>query len=150
MGYYVSGNGTFRIAPEREADALAALHALNWRNDLKRGGRWPRTPDAPENEPREDIWFAWMPWNYHETTDSVDAVLEAVGFTFTTADDGTRAVSYDDKMGCEDVFLDALGPFVDAGGEMTWTGEDSTHWRCRFDGTQTVWENGMVVFVPAT
>lgn len=151
MGYYVSGYGTFRIAPEREADALTALHALNQRNDLKRGGRYVSGVTKAEQQPRHDgpnpdIWFSWLDWNYHETTDSVDAVLEHLGFDVETSADGTRSVSYDNKTGAEDVFLAALGPFVDAGGFVEWSGEDDRFWRDEFTGTDLVQKEGRVVY----
>ena len=130
MGYYLEGQGDIQIPPENEQAALAALHRLNWRNDLKTGGRSPRMENPPAEGPREDKWFSWMEWNYHESTHSVDDVLAALGFEIVIPPnntDGYRDLYYSGKSGDQDVFLAALIPFLKQG-YMAWTGEDGETW----------------------
>lgn len=131
MGYYVTGEGEFTIRPQDEAAALKALHDLNWRNDLKHGGRWPQA-EGIKDGPREDMWFSWMPWNYHETTDSVDEVLELLGFDIYDRDSsGYRRVTYNNKIGAEEHFFAALAPFITEG-QVYWNGEDDRYWQWQF------------------
>lgn len=136
MGYYVNTTDVnLRIPADRQADAYEALCRLNWRNDLKRGGVYRAGASVPDG-PHPDIWFSWLQWNYHETCDHLECILVHVGFETFTDDAGTlHIVHYDDKTGCEDIFLEALAPFYDrTNGEpfVEWHGEDDDEWRDTF------------------
>jgi hypothetical protein len=129
VGYYVTYEGEITFPSNREDEIVAALKALNHRHDLKTGGRSPRTGD-----PYEDLWFSWLPSRYHEDErlDNVESFLIMLGFDVNSTDADangytTIAVTYDNKIGSEEVFLNELAKFgwVD----IYATGEDGDRWR---------------------
>jgi hypothetical protein len=138
MGYYVTLNAAdFEISNENLEAAYNALCALNFRNDLKHGAVYPRPENLPNNIPNEYQWFAWMPWNYHETMSSVSEILTALGFEVFTHSDGAVSVhSYDDKAGNEEIFIEALAPYCSSSFSnipfMEWIGEDHERERWEF------------------
>lgn len=137
MGYYVTmTDACLRIRKDDHVAAYEALCRLNWRNDLKHGGSWPRT-DA--DGPHPDVWFSWLHWNYHETCHNLESILVHVGFETWVDNVGTLQIEgYNDKAGCEDVFLEALAPFYDRTDiepYAEWRGEDGEEWRDTFTTT---------------
>lgn len=146
MGYYVTYTGSLTLKPGMEAQALAALKALNGRHENKSGGQYPasavRPADSQSVSDNPNEWYAWMPWNYDELCDSVADVLEMLGFDWY--EDGE--IGYDSKIGDEDVFLRALGPFVEAGNVINCRGEDGELWRYVFDGSTATIQNGRIVY----
>lgn len=128
MGYYITmDKSTISVPKEKQDEAYKALCDLNLRNDLKTGGSWPR-PDDIEG-PNPYVWFSWMEWDYPEKYSNLREVLTAVGFEVQETDDELRVVYYDDKTGCEYVFLAALAPFMTDGCYSEWRGEDGEEWR---------------------
>jgi hypothetical protein len=127
MGYYTRTTAVdFTIPADKVDDAYKAVCALNWRNDLKRGGRYPQEPGADDSQPRPDKWFSWMDWNYHETCKELKEVMEALGFEdCSMTEQGFDLGWYDSKTGNEDCFIEALAPFADPGSYINWQGEDS-------------------------
>ena len=70
-----------------------------------------------------------MPWNYDELCGNLVEVLEMVGFGVEFDDAGNiSGLSYDDKMGCEETFLNALKPVIEKGSHLTWVGEYGEEW----------------------
>ena len=128
MGYYVmTKEVSFMIPKEKLDEAFKAVCELNQHNDLKRGGRWPRDE---KDGPHENVWFSWMPWDYHETCDGLGEVLEHLGFEVADTENGGLVILYyDSKTGQETLFLEALAPFVAEGSFIEWMGEDQTFWR---------------------
>jgi len=140
MGYYVNLiDSDWFIPKEREAAALQALRDLNFRHELKSGGRSPESGD-----PFDDKWFAWMPPRYHEEQDlTVAKVLQYLGFESADSNEfGTSCGGYyDSKTGSEEIFMMTLAPFVQDGSYMEWQGEDAERWRWVFrDGTMVIQE----------
>ena len=124
MGYYVriTDSGNFRINADQLDNAYKALIDLNKHDDLKRGGGGG------------EVWFSWMPADYSYLATTAE-ILEMVGFAFTQEKDGSLSeFEYDNKQGCEDVFLAALAPFIEDGCWMNWYGEDGEMWRYTFSG----------------
>lgn len=136
MGYEVDLTGSNLSIPTANLDAAyRVLCALNDRNDLKSGGRYPADPDAPEVGPREDKWFSWMHWNYPAQCPTVASILEHLGFSVSVTEDATTITYYSNKAGDEDKFLAALAPFYDySHGPVygQWTGEDGAMWRTEY------------------
>jgi len=148
MGYYVQGNGHINIRKENEKKAYEAMCALNRRDDLKSGGSWgggslssddPR-PAGSDYHPAK--WFSWLDPNYPAKCESVLDVLCELGFEVIISelfrDDQVNhyRLSYDNKTGQQDLFLEAIAPFVE-NGMIDWTGEDHIFWR-------SIFENGTV------
>lgn len=134
MGYYVTLNDTNAVIPKDKLDeAYKILCDLNQRNDLKRGGSLPR---KDVDGPHDRVWFSWMEWNYPETCKNAEEILGQVGLEFRSDEDGITFLGYDDKTGCEDVFLSALAPVLISSTEedpfFEWRGEDGALWRQAF------------------
>lgn len=156
MGYYVTLTHTNAILPAANLDAAyQAMCALNERNDLKRGGSgWYAFGGTPEGEdpivgPHDKVWFSWMDWNYPETCSDAAAILAQLGFEFATGDDGSiEFLAYDNKTGAEDVFLDALAPYLVSDDDdlphFVWQGEDDAIWRQIVRDGVMVTESGTV------
>lgn len=136
MGYYINiVDCDFRIPQEKLGDAYQAMCELNKRDDLKRGG----TLGADGTRKR---WFAWMHPNYPETCSNAIEILEALGFHISTNEEGdVTRLEYDSKIGQEELFLEAIAPFVEHGSYIDWVGEDNERWRYLFeDGVMETWE----------
>lgn len=137
MGYYVRGTGTVTIRTADVDNAYKALCALNDSDELKRGGRWGG-PDGSENPRPAGLnyhparWFSWMDANYPDTCPNLVAILVMLGFDVrerdADADTLLLDLSYDNKTGQEELFTQALAPFI-VSGELYWDGEDGTKWR---------------------
>lgn len=137
MGYYVQGHGSITIDKNEITSAYKAMCALNQDDSLKRGGRsGGNGPD--QNSPRPDglnyhpaRWFSWLDPNYPDTCLTFDKILEQLGFDFTINDNGdvaTYDLHYDNKTGQEELFLEAIAPYV-ISGELEWSGEDGQMWK---------------------
>ena len=150
MGYYVTLSECNALIPTENIEAAyAAACALNTRNDLKRGGTWPRE-EVTDNEPHPNIWFSWMDWNYPETCPDLITVLRAVGFEVSEEKDGLSIWGYDNKTGCEEYFIQALAPYLrSTDGDdpvFVWRGEDGAIWRNIIREGVFRTEEGRVVF----
>lgn len=142
MGYNVRINNTSFFLPKNHYDAAyKAVCDLNYRNDLKSGGRYPRT-EKNTHGPHRDICFAWMAWNYHETCKSLVSVLEELGFYVTEDDTGIIKLGYDSNMGDENWFLCVLAPYVQSGSSIHWIGEDDGGWTHLFLNGQLYTNDG--------
>jgi hypothetical protein len=142
MGYNVSITGAdFTITEDKLPAAFEAMKALNKRDELKTGGAWGQLPDGSYGQ--TEVWFAWMPANYDETCKDAAAIFEELGFDVEDDSvDGVqvlRLTGYDSKTGAENVFLEAVAPFVTPGSYLEWEGEDGDRWRNEFnaEGTRT-------------
>lgn len=140
MGYYVEIlESTFRIQAEHLDAAHAAMCQLNHKvpNKHKRGGSWPGKEKAPEFGPNEHCWFSWMGWNYHETCEDAQAILEELGFETFFNDEGDLCVEYfNSKTGQEDVFLEAISPL--SKGYIVWRGEEGDIWGETYGGEKVI------------
>ena len=136
MGHHVTiTSAQFHIHPDQLDAACQALKDLNKSDKGKSGLNFGLLPDGTRGITGRV--FSWMPANYDETMHTAQEILEAVGFTVhMSADDGLVIAGFDGPTGDEDVFLDALGPFVTAGSYLKWRSEDALLWEDRFDGTQ--------------
>ena len=145
MGYYVKTDGAdFFIAKYNFEEAYKACVALNDRDDLKTGGggrfTLPNGEEMKWGDPRPEgrnyhpmKWFAWMDANYPETCKTLDDILKALGFEINYDEVGNiDGLSYSDKIGSEEYFLNSISPFVRDGSYINWVGEDNQLWRHEF------------------
>lgn len=138
MGYYVVLEDSDWRIPESE-EVLNVLKDLNKLDHLKTGGSW-------EGGKQTRRWFAWMPENYDETVKSVAEVFNLLGFeTDTESYDGEYVglTYYNSKTGSEDIFIEAVAPFVADGSYLSWRGEEGERWRHEV-------RNGKLVTLSAT
>lgn len=133
MGYDVmTEESRLRIRAEDKERGYRAVCAINAPeyNHLKRGGSF-----GPGEE--RQYWYSWMPADYPSETETLEDVLDLVGFTVDLDDNGDIiGLSYGNKTGAEDIFMLALAPYVEDGGYILWQGEDGDRWMWKFqDGT---------------
>lgn len=134
MGYYVNIlESNFTIKKYNYEDAYNAVCELNRCDDLKRGGRYGGSPtvkpaDSKSVSNNPDKWYSWMDWNYDETCNNLAEVLEMLGFEVDETEYGIEILSYDNKSGQEDIFLNALAPYVVPDSYIRWQGEDGELW----------------------
>ena len=136
MGYYVNiTNSDFRIRSENKAAAYEAVCRINAPeyDHLKRGGSWG-------GDGKSESWYSWMPADYPEQTETLEDVLQLLGFEFRIEDNGDITdLAYDSKIGNEEIFLLAMSPYVENGSFIRWRGEDGLPWAHKFhDGTMTI------------
>lgn len=149
MGYYVYGNGHLTIEHDKVDNAYIAMIKLNQNDGLKYGGSWGgRSDGITSDDPRPEgmsyhpaKWFSWMDADYPSKCKDMVEVLEALGFEVqvenTTNTETTYSLTYDQKIGQEDLFLGAIAPFVKVG-TIEWQGEDGAKWKLEFaDGVIT-------------
>ena len=138
MGYYVTLIDANAVLPAAALDeAYKRLCDLNKRDELKKGG-----------SSSGEKWFSWMPTDYPEQHTTAAEILGAVGFSlYDNGAGGLGVYEYDNKTGCEDVFIWAIADLFEADNYMTWRGEDGLQWRWQFGGGQPMrYSNGSVVW----
>jgi hypothetical protein len=136
MGYYVQlTNSTVKIPAKHLNQCFEALKKLNTRDDLKFGGNG------------HGRWFSWMPADYDKTTSSALEILDLVGYECRYDEDLNLVIEYyDNKAGCEDVFIQALAPFIPEGQLLEWRGEDGAMYRFTFRDKKMYLSEGEIVF----
>jgi len=142
MGYYISlGASNWHLPAEHEEAALQVLKDLNKpeNNHLKRGGSYTGGEKTMH-------WYAWMPSDYDEHVTSVEGVLNMLGFETHRDESGTTITFYDQKQGNEDIFLNALAPFMADGSYIDWTGEDGARWRFIYEGGKMYVQEAITVW----
>jgi len=125
MGYFINAHGTITMPRSTDIEALHALKMLNYNHEAKRGGLLGN-PEATF----DTRWYSWMPTHWHETVASVEEVLEMVGFqTVKQRQAGldVYTLTYDNKTGQEDVFLNCLAGYAQVDIEVV--GEDGERWK---------------------
>ena len=131
MGYYVNTEDiNIIVSKDLLEPAYKAVLAMNEDDNLKRGGSYGS---------ERKFWFSWMPEDLSTLTD-LKAVMENLGFETYYTDAGNLSLGhYDSKTGQEDLFLDAIAPFVQEGSYAIWKGEDNSFYKWEFnDGKMLV------------
>ena len=128
MGYYVQITESTTVIPnENKAKVLHIWKTLNNPkfNSKKRGGGYSGGKQV-------SYWYSWMTEDYDQTCNTVEEILSMLGFDQETLASGDILVTgYDNKMGQEQVFFDAIAHLVN--GQMHWVGESGEHWCWDFD-----------------
>jgi hypothetical protein len=131
MGYYVTTEDINIIVPKDLLEpAYKAVLAMNEDDNLKRGGSYGS---------ERKFWFSWMPEDLSTLAD-LKAVIENLGFDTNYNEAGDLVLGhYDSKTGQEDLFLDAIAPFVQEMSYAIWKGEDNSYYKWEFnDGKMLV------------
>ena len=140
MGYFIHTNAMhFVIKKDNLEDSYKALCQLNAKDELKTGRRGgANLPEKPQdstsvsNNPNK--WFAWIDWNYDETCKSAEEIFSDLGFYTEITDEGDLFIGmFSNKCGDENVFLQAVAPFVEDGSYIEWQGEDGSMWKNTFN-----------------
>lgn len=148
MGYYVETIGCeFLLKKENFQKAYQAMCELNNHDDLKRGGKFP-SEENWEGKYNPNKWFSWMPYNYPETTMTMEEILNLLGFENLSYNDNGDLVylSYYSKIGDEEEFFRAIAPLIEDGSYIDWRGEDGEYLRWYFSDGQMTFKNGHITF----
>ena len=128
MGFYVKLTKSTAVIPsQHKAEVLKLWKLLNHPmfNDKKRGGSYVDGQKAQH-------WYSWMDPDYDKTCNTVESILDMLGFDHDLTEDGGISISdYDNKTGQEQVFFNAVAHLVT--GEMFWIGEDEETYYWNFD-----------------
>lgn len=152
MSYYVNTIGCdFVVRRENYEKGYRLLCELNAREDLKAGGCYPPSAERPSGSASvaqsPNKWFGWMDWNYDETCSDLLEVLKQAGFDVCENERGIDWIGYDGYSGCEEEFLSALAPVVEAGSYVEWEGEcHEDLYRFDFDGLKMSARSGRIVW----
>lgn len=144
MGYYVNTEDVDIFLDKKHFDDVyKQMCELNDHDELKRGGRSPRTEEYTTRY-NPNVWFSWMDYNYPETCSDMIAILVALGFDYRLDDDGNLVdLFYDNnKMGNEDYFLACFAGYIKPGSYITYKGEDDVYWRYFFTDKAMICQNG--------
>lgn len=126
MGYYVEMYESTAYVPKEHLDrAYDILCELNDHDELKTGGAFSGGEYTQK-------WFSWMDANYPDTCSSAGQILSMVGFECVMEEDGLHITYYNNKTGCESVFIEALAPVMANGTAMDWVGEEGERYRWEF------------------
>lgn len=143
MGFYVETVSVDVTIPAAKLpEALQVLKDLDKpeNNHLKGGGSWSGGVQTGWH-------YSWMNGDWAETAKSCSEIFQKLGFTDTYENEnGLELGYYDSKTGNEDVFLNAVAPFVDAGSYVEWRGEDGSVWKNVFDGQKMKTLSGRIVY----
>ena len=137
MGYYIRTEDTNIVLGKDKLDeAYKRLCQLDLHDEWKRGGGGG------------ELWFSWLDRNYTTIYKTAQEILEAVGYyTFLTPEGDLRISNYDNKQGCEDVFLWAISDLCNEGSSAAWVGEEGDRWLWEFGGGQKVVERtGRIIY----
>lgn len=153
MGYYVNiVESNCAIKQENHDRAYKAVCELNRYDSNKRGGQCggnipvkPSDSKSVSNSPHK--WFSWMDWNYDETCPNLIKVLEMLGFETYETKDAIKITYYDGKSGQEDIFLNALAPYIEDGSYIRWKGEDDYMWSNIFEDGKMITREAEVIIV---
>lgn len=133
MGYYVTTTGQKIFVHKKHFDDIyKKMCKLNDYDELKRGG------SSKDGEPYEgrynpNKWFSWMDYNYPETCSNLIEILNQIGFEITFDDDGNIIyLSYDNKTGSEEYFLQCFAGYVPANSFIEFRGEDDAYYKYVF------------------
>lgn len=148
MGYYTSTNDVNIFLDKKHfEDVYKKMCELNDYHDLKRGGSFGVNNDQVEGERYpSNKWFSWMPHNYPETLLSMDAILAELGFDTEYDKDGNLIyLSYNNKTGNEDYFLQCFAGYIKDGSYIGFKGEeDEDYYRFVFEDGKMLMQRGEV------
>jgi len=143
MGYYVNIFESDVVLPAKALpEILKRWKDLNKpENDhLKHGGSYYNGIKVPS--------YSWMDADYDKNCDTILDLLEELRFEVEqdpeTGD--ISIISFDRKMGQEDLFFNAISDLIPMGQSITWHGEDGSYWMWMFDGSKMLTKTARIVF----
>ena len=139
MGRYVTIIAQdFTIKAENTEAAYKAAVALN-ADDTRKSVRYcgPKPLEKPEDSKsaasNPGVSYLGVRWNYDEECHTLAEVLREFGFEPEVAPDGAiTGLWFDDKLGDEQLVLEAIAPFVEDGSMLGWAEGYSDMWSMWF------------------
>ena len=142
MGYYMDQmDSKFFVAAEHILAMVTAIHALASRHELMGGASY-------QNGEIVSRHFSWVNNDFVDCHD-VKELFRKWGWSIELKDKNIVSIFFEgDKMGDDEVLMQAIAPYVEAGSYIEMRGEDSiphrvawqayTTWRWCFDGKTMV------------
>lgn len=136
MGYYVTiTDSKFEMSKDDLPKAYKAMCDLNDHDELKYGGSYGGS-DLSSNDSRPEgldyhpaRWFSWMSADYPNKCSNFEEVMTMLGIQpHYDAHGNVISLGYDNKTGQQDLFLEAIAPWVRDGSYIVWRGEDDSLW----------------------
>jgi len=86
--------------------------------------------------------------DYPKTCKTTIEIFAQLGFDFEVNDKGDIIeLNFNGKTGAEELFMEAIGPYVEAGSYIEWKGEDEyDHYKYEFDGKEMTKRLGTVSY----
>lgn len=149
MGYYVDTAEQEMIIKKDQFDnCYKAMCELNDHNELKHGGCFGSENNEKSKHPKwdENKWFSWLEWNYPETCSNFIELLQEIGFENLKYDEEGNLIGfyYSNKTGQENLFFNAIAPYITKGSYINWRGEDGELWQWYFDGEKMIHKNAVI------
>ena len=139
MGYYMSQRaGKICIKKENFVAALAAIKALATKPEQMGGG-----------SSTGEKWYSWVTTNDFLKANSLEDALGAWRWSCSISEDTGDLVELNfdgEKLGNDEILLEAIAPFVEPGGYLEMSGEDDALWRWKFDGKKLTEVHGEIVW----
>lgn len=134
MGYCVDQVSctNFKIEAKNFHKALKAIKALHGKETIKDSG---------------GSHFSWVDHDFHKAR-SLPEALDMWRWRLRVDDDGDGVELYfeGEKLGDDEILLNAIAPFVEAGAEIAMAGEDGARWKWVFNGKTCVERAGRIVY----
>lgn len=130
MGYYVNLEySSVILKNENLKEILTRWKNLNSpeHDDIKYGGTYQGGKKIKSH-------YSWLPEDYDKEVNSVQDMLDLLGFSFEEVEQGIKIIGYNRKMGQEDVFFNAIADMIDSNQVMRWSGEDGDIFAWTFQG----------------
>ncbi len=132
MGYCVELlDSKFEIKAEKARAALKAIKALDPARDTGSGGS-----SGGSFNFKTEVWFAWVITEEYKKARNLAEAFEAWrwGLSVNYNGDWSDIAFNGEKYGDDDIFFDAIAPYVTPGSYIEMLGEDGARWRWVFDG----------------
>ena len=142
MGYCMSmRDSKIRIPASKHDRCLAAIRALSGRGTAyySSGGHysWVRTHEFANATTLREALAAWR-W--------VDPNQDLTNPDNDKSKDIEELYFSGEKLGDDEILMNAIAPYVEAGSYIEMVGEDADYWRWYFDGEGCYHQEGHVVY----
>jgi len=140
MGYYVHTEGSnFHIKKENFDAAFERACELNKHDELKSGG----TIGGDGVRAR---WFSWVAEDYDKTCTTLAQVFDQFRLEPVYYNGDIVEITFDSKIGDEDLLLAYIAPFVEDGSYIEWRGEEGERWRHIFQNGVMKTSHAVITF----
>ena len=145
MGYCMeSKNCNICIPNSKVKHALMAineLHKPEVRNKQASGGRYSGGETLEK-------WYSWVTNPGPDGFNTIEEAIKEWRYSCHTTEDGDVYIDWFDgqKSGDDNIFFEALAPYIEDGGEIEFVGEDGYHWKYCFDGKEMIELEGKIIW----
>ena len=144
MGYCVDWDLKIQVPKNNVQKALDAINELMKPENVKkngRGGSWSHGGQT-------DWWYSWVSTPPDNKYNSLKEAFVGWGFNAKEREDGSVTVNscYNEKLGQEELFLEAIARYVTDDSSIYVHGEDGANWRWVFKNGHLIEQQGRVIY----